>query len=91
MKVNKIEQVESYQPEVVDLKKPLGKDLVFAQRVSKDMDSFEYVAALLSQIGTFDGSAVPMEKVLEMSAKDLTELGNAVSSMIEGGGRTGAK
>lgn len=65
--------------ENVELRETLVGDLLKAERVAGRAEGMAFVAALLSQVGTFDGKRIPPEELEGMKATDflacLKELG----------------
>ncbi|NTU68926.1 MAG: phage tail assembly protein [Chlorobiaceae bacterium] len=73
--------------EEVELRTPITDDLIKAKRIAGEDTGLEFMVAVLSQIGTFDGAKLPPEELRKMSAADLVELGNALAPMLaEAGG-----
>lgn len=60
-------------------------DLLQAERIAGRADGIAFVAALLSQVATFDGKKLPPEELHRLSAADLAELGNAAAPAAAAG------
>lgn len=54
----------------VELRDAIVDDLVQAERVAGQAQGMLFVAALLSQVGTFDGKKLPVEELRGMRAAD---------------------
>ncbi len=86
MKIVKQES-NSLKFETVELREATVGDLIQAERIAGRADGIGFVAALLSQVATFDGQKLPAEELNRLSASDLAELGNAVAPTVEDGGK----
>lgn len=73
--------------EEVEVREATVGDLVQAERVAGKPEGIAFVAALLSQVATFDGQKLPAEELYKLSASDLAELGNAAAPTVEDGGK----
>ncbi|NJD38450.1 MAG: phage tail assembly protein [Geobacter sp.] len=79
MKVTKIESVKpSLKIEEVEIRQPLVDDLLKAERIAGKADGLAFMLALLSQVGTFDGKALPPEELERLSSKDFLTLSDEV-------------
>jgi len=75
MKVTKIESVKPpLRVEKVEIHQPLVDDLLKAERIAGKADGLAFMLALLSQVGTFDGKALPPEELERLSSKDFLEI-----------------
>ena len=80
MKVTKVEGTKpSLQVENVEIRQPLVDDLLKAERIAGKADGLAFMLSLLSQIGTFDGKALPPEELERLSSKDFLMLSDEVS------------
>lgn len=86
MKITRAESSCSQFKEVVIREATVG-DLIQAERAAGKAEGIPFVAALLSQVGTFDGKKLPPEELYNLSAADLAELGNAVAPTVADGGK----
>ena len=86
MKIVKQES-NSLKFETVELREATVGDLIQAERIAGRADGIGFVAALLSQVATFDGQKLPAEELNRLSASDLAELGNAMAPTVEDGGK----
>lgn len=73
--------------EEVEVREATVGDLIQAERVAGKPEGIAFVAALLSQVATFDGQKLPAEELYKLSASDLAELGNAAAPTVEDGGK----
>ena len=73
--------------EEVEVREATVGDLIQAERVAGKPEGVAFVAALLSQVATFDGQKLPAEELYKLSASDLAELGNAAAPTVEDGGK----
>lgn len=79
MKVTKVESVKpSLKIEEVEIRQPLVDDLLKAERIAGKADGLAFMLALLSQVGTFDGKALPPEELERLSSKDFLMLSDEV-------------
>lgn len=84
MKITKVES-NFLQFKEVEVREATVGDLIQAQRVTGKAEGVEFVAALLSQVATFDGKKLPAEELHKLSATNMVELGNAVApSAVDG-------
>lgn len=75
MKVTKIEGSKpSLKVEKVEIRQPLVDDLLKAERIAGKADGLAFMLALLSQVGMFDGKALPPEELERLSSKDFLEI-----------------
>jgi hypothetical protein len=81
------QESNSLKFETVELREATVGDLIQAERIAGRADGIGFVAALLSQVATFDGQKLPAEELNRLSASDLAELGNAVAPTVEDGGK----
>ncbi len=86
MKIVKQES-NSLKFETVELREATVGDLIQAERIAGRADGIGFVAALLSQVATFNGQKLPAEELNRLTASDLAELGNAVAPTVEDGGK----
>lgn len=86
MKIVK-KQADQMQFNEVEIREATVGDLIQAERIAGKTDGIAFVAALLSQVATFDGQKLPAEELYKLSATDLAELGNAVAPTVEDGGK----
>lgn len=86
MKIVK-KQADQLQFNEVEIREATVGDLIQAERIAGKADGIVFVAALLSQVATFDGQKLPAEELYKLSATDLAELGNAVAPTVEDGGK----
>lgn len=56
--------------ESVELRDAIVDDLIQAERVAGQAQGMLFVAAMLSQVGTFDGKKLPVEELRGMRAAD---------------------
>ena len=84
MKIVK-KQADQLQFNEVEIREATVGDLIQAERIAGKADGIVFVAALLSQVATFDGQKLPAEELYKLSATDLAELGNAVAPTVEDG------
>ena len=73
--------------EEVEVREATVGDLIQAERVAGKPEGIAFIAALLSQVATFDGQKLPAEELYKLSAADLAELGNAAAPTVEDGGK----
>lgn len=71
----------------VEVREAMVGDLIQAERVAGKPDGVAFVAALLSQVATFDGKKLPPEELHRLSAADMTALGNAAAPTEEAGAK----
>jgi hypothetical protein len=75
MKITKIESVKpSLKVEEVEIRQPLVDDLLKAERIAGKAEGLAFMLALLSQVGMFDGKALPPEELERLSSKDFLEI-----------------
>lgn len=75
MKVTKIENVKpSLKVDEVEIRQPLVDDLLKAERIAGKADGLAFMLALLSQVGLFDGKALPPEELERLSSKDFLDI-----------------
>lgn len=75
MKVTKVESGKaSLKVEEVEIRQPLVDDLLKAERIAGKADGLAFMLALLSQVGMFDGKALPPEELERLSSKDFLEI-----------------
>jgi len=75
MKVTKIESGKpQLKVEEVEIRQPLVEDLLKAERIAGKADGLTFMLALLSQVGTFDGKALPPEDLERLSSKDFLDI-----------------
>lgn len=85
----------------VEIRESLVEDLIAAERISGKTQGFEFLAAVLSQVGMFDGQAQPPEELKRLPTKDFLELAGELgltdtatspdTSSISSGKESGAK
>ena len=68
--------------DTVEVREALVGDLIKAERIAGKAEGIGFVAALLSQVATFDGQKLPPEELHRLSAADLAELGNVVAPTV---------
>ena len=73
MKIVK-KEVSAPEFEVVEVREVVVEDMLKAERVAGDGKGIAFVAALVSQLATFDGKALPTEEVSRMKAADFFAL-----------------
>lgn len=61
----------------VELREALVADMLAAERISGKAEGYEFSLALLSQIGTFDGQALPPDELRRLSVKDFLAIAEA--------------
>ncbi len=75
MKITKVEgNKKPLQVTEVEIRESLVEDLINAERISGKTQGFEFLAAVLSQVGTFDGQALPPEELKRLPLKDFLGL-----------------
>ncbi|BDV42441.1 hypothetical protein GURASL_13640 [Geotalea uraniireducens] len=75
MKITKVEgSKKPLTVESVEIRESLVEDLIHAERISGKTQGFEFLAAVLSQIGTFDGQLLAPEELRRLPTKDFLEL-----------------
>jgi phage FluMu protein gp41 len=73
MKITK-KPTDVLKVEDVELAEPTVETLIAAERISGKSSGFEFLACVLSQVGSFDGQALPPEEVRKLSSKDFLSL-----------------
>ncbi|KKP40310.1 MAG: hypothetical protein UR30_C0005G0091 [Candidatus Peregrinibacteria bacterium GW2011_GWC2_33_13] len=73
MNITKLETKQIIFNEI-QVREPLVRDLIQAERLAGSADGIKYATALISQIATFDGENLPPEELEDLSAKDFLEL-----------------
>lgn len=73
MKITK-KAVETLTFEAVELREPIVDDLLKAERIAGKAEGLEFTLVLLSQVGTFDGKALPPEELRRVSSKDFLDI-----------------
>ena len=66
--------VDTLTFETVELKDPIVDDLLKAERIAGKAEGLEFTLVLLSQVGTFDGKALPPEELRRLSSKDFLDI-----------------
>ncbi len=56
--------------EEVEIRESVVEDLVTAERITGKTQGFAFLAAVLSQVATFDGQRLPPEDLERLSTKD---------------------
>lgn len=74
MKITKTENEAALKIEEVNLRKPIVADLIAAERISGKSQGFEFLAAVVSQVGKFDGKSLLPEDLQRMSGNDFLSL-----------------
>lgn len=81
MKIIKKDTIQKEYQEI-EIREPLVKDLIQAERIAGSANGIQYAVALVSQIATFDGQLLPPEELESLTAnvfldlsKNLTEFG----------------
>ncbi|MBI4835926.1 MAG: hypothetical protein HY817_01565 [Candidatus Abawacabacteria bacterium] len=84
MKINIVENTKSMKFENVEIRKPMVDDVTKAERISGQIEGMEFMAALISLTGKFDGKELVPEDVAMMEASDFLELAIVVGKMLKG-------
>jgi hypothetical protein len=75
MKVTRVEnEVKPLKFDEVAIREPLVGDLILAERISGKTEGYEYAAAVISQIATFDGQSLPPEEIRRIGKTDFLSL-----------------
>lgn len=75
MKVTRVEnEVKPLKFNEVGIREPLVGDLITAERISGKTEGYEYAAAVISQVGTFDRQSLPPEEIRRISKTDFLSL-----------------
>lgn len=62
----------------VEVREPLVKDLIKAERLAGKDQGIEFAVAVVSQIATFDGKALPPEDLHELAVADFLRLASVL-------------
>lgn len=73
MKITR-KKVETLTFESVEISEPTVDDLLKAERIAGKSEGLEFMLVLLSQVGTFDGKALPPEELRRLSGKDFLDI-----------------
>lgn len=74
MKITKKTGGDVLKVDNVELNEPTVGTLIAAERISGKSSGFEFLAAAISQVGTFDGKPLPPEEIRRLSSSDFLEL-----------------
>ncbi len=92
MKITKKSKPDVLVVENVEIVEPTVEELIQAERISGKSTGFEFLAAVLSQTGTFDGKPRVPEDLKRLSSKDFLtlvgELGLADTETLPNGSST---
>ena len=66
--------VDTLTFKTVELRDPIVDDLLKAERIAGKAEGLEFTLVLLSQVGTFDGKALPPEELRRLSSKDFLDI-----------------
>lgn len=82
MNIKKVEgSIKPLEINEVDIRDALVEDLIQAERIAGKPQGFEFLLAVLSQVGTYDGQALPPEELRRLKGKDFLDLSEELGLM----------
>jgi len=77
MKIKKVEP-KARKFKEIEVREPLARDYVAAERIAGTSEGLKFTLALMSQCCKFDGEKLPPEELESLGGKDFLQLANAL-------------